>query len=172
MKKIFWCLPTIILALSCFGQQNESNYAENKAYLRALAYIFKQNKDKTILVSDTTVSLNFRTFSTRLDTFYKRKGPTRTYDIFDSIDLSNAKRKLFLAILKDRKRKRNGVPNIVYFSPFYNHMIIGEILESVDNKFGLNYNLQADFNSATDYLFVFDKKYKLKKVFETKIQYN
>ena|ERR1700759_216372 len=174
MRKIVVVPLMLFSALTLLSQQREENHLENKGYLRALKYIVNSNKQKNILVSDTLVPLHFATFSKDLDTFYINQKHPKFYDLLDSVDQAKDTSERFCPVLKNKQSKHKGKTEIIYFSPVYDHMLIGEILERQYFKkwYGLNHHAQAGFNQSMQYLFIFDKKYNIQKIFKATIAYD
>jgi len=141
------------------------------AYLKALKYITDQNEGKQMVVSDTIIHLPFHNFTAEICTMWEKNNRI-VHDILDSIDNAQENQKFVLNEFRGLKLCGKGPKEIIYFSNFYSFMVIGEILVQQNKKRGLNHDAQTGFNESTQYLFIFDNKYSLKKVFKITMAYD
>ncbi|MGZ3778902.1 MAG: hypothetical protein ACXVJB_12715 [Mucilaginibacter sp.] len=146
--------------------------AQNSAaYQKALKYIVDDNRGKKMLVSDTIINIGFRDFWDRIDSLYGGNSDTLFHRL-DSLDHARENQQFVLKEFNGVKFE--GVEPVydIFFSDFYHNMIIGEIMIQKSKNHPLNYNAQASFNEAMQYLFIFDKKHKLKMVLKQKMAYD
>jgi hypothetical protein len=164
IKLILTLSFAILFYSNLFGQNNTG-------YLTALKYIADDNHGKRILVSDTIIHLDFSNFWDRIDSLHagKREALVRS---LDSLDHARENQQFVLKEFKGVKFDGNGPTYVMFFSDFYEGMVIGEIMPQKNKKHPFMHNAQASFNEATQYLFIFDKKYKLKQVFKGRIAYD
>jgi len=150
--------------------QTPSFSQTTSAYLIALKYIVNKNAGKSIIVSDTIIHLPFHDFAAQICKLWNRDC-NGVHDVLDSLDQAEENRKTVLNEFKNLKFNGREPTQIVYFSNFYSLMVIGEVIEQ-NKKHGLSHEVQTGFNQSTQYLFVFDKRYSLKKVFKIKLAYD
>jgi hypothetical protein len=163
-RKLFLALISTVVYTAAFNQPAA-------AYLKALKYIKHQNTDKNMVVSDTIIHLPFSNFDREISKIWN-KNTNAVMNLLDSVDNAQEHQTFVLDKFKNLKITGKEPTQIVYFSNFYSFMVIGEIMQLKDRWGRLSHRSQASFNQSTQYLFVFDEKYKLKKVFEIKIAYD
>ncbi len=160
---LFLVVAWAIIQTSAFSQTTS-------AYLAALKYIVSDNAGKNIIVSDTIIHLPFHDFAKQICKLWN-KDCDSVRDFLYSLDQAEENQKTESNEFKNLKFKGKGPTEIVYFSNFYSFMVIGEIIE-LNKKRGLSHDAQTGFNESTQYFFVFDQKYLLKKVFKFKYIYD
>jgi len=173
MRKITCLIALLFFVLTSVKAQLEQQSPRDSAYVIALKYIEGLNKGHRILVSDTIIRLNFVDFSEELDSISDNHNHNKTIDLLDSVDQSNNSCQKFMPILKGQKQRGLRKTKIIYFSPLYKNMVIGEILDGHDvGLYGISHREQAGFNESTQYLFIFDEKYRIQKVLRARIAYD
>jgi len=173
MLKITCTTTFLFFMFTTLKAQLEHNNLRDSGYVRALKYIESSNKGHHILVSDTVIRLDFTSFTEELDSLQSKQNHTTTIDLLDSVDQSNSRCQKFMPILKGQKQRGLGNTKIIYFSPFYKNMVVGEILDRKNDGWsGPGHREQAGFNESTQYLFIFDEKYRIQKVFKIRMAYD
>jgi len=149
-----------------------SSFGQNAVvYLKALKYITNKNAGKSIVVCDTIIYLPFHNFTEEICKVWGKTSDI-VHDVLDSIDRNQGNRKVVLNEFKNLKFAGKEPTTIVYFSNFYSFMVIGETIEQKNKKYGLSHDAQTGFNESIQYLFLFDKKYSLKRVFKIRLAYD
>jgi hypothetical protein len=165
--KLWLTLSLLFTALLC----SDMSAQNTTAYRKALKYIVDDNHRKKISVSDTIISIGFSNFWDRIDSLYG--GNTDTlFHTLDSLDHAKETQQFVLKEFSGVKFDGGGPVYDIFFSGLYKNMLIGEIMIQKSKKHPLNYNAQASFNEAVQYLFIFDEKHILKKVFKQKMAYD
>ena len=173
MRKTTCIAVILFFGFTSLKAQLEHNNLRDSGYTRALKYIESSNKGHHILVSDTIIRLDFTFFNEELDSLPNNRNHRKTIELLDSVDQSNDNCQKFMPILKGQKQRGLRKTKIIYFSPFYKNMVVGEILDrQTDGWSGLSHNEQASFSESTQYLFIFDEKYRIQKVFKIRVAYD
>lgn len=164
MKNLKLCLTSLLFAIShsLFGQ-------EASVYFKAFSYIQKHNREAHLVVSDTIIHLDFSNFNEQIAKL-RNQSARKTVAILDSIDQARENKKFAMKELADLRVHKNGPVQIVYFSDLYDNMLIGEVLEQKSGS--RSHSSQASFTQVKEYLFIFDKKFVLKKIFTAQIAYD
>jgi hypothetical protein len=141
------------------------------AYQKALKYITNKNAGKNMVVSDTIYHLPFHNFTEEICNIWGKDNDFVSGRL-DSVDRVQENKKFVLNEFKNLKFVGKEPTEIIYFSNFYSLMVIGEIIERKNKKRGVSHDAQTGFNESTQYLFIFDKKYSLKRVFKIRLAYD
>jgi hypothetical protein len=141
------------------------------AYRKALKYIANQNAGKNMVVSDTIIHLPFHNFTEQVCKLWD-KNSNVVHDVLDSVDHAQGNQKFVLNEFKNLKFVGKGPTEIIYFSTFFSFMVIGEIIKQKNKKGVVSHDVNSGFNESTQYLFIFDKKYSLKRVFKIRLAYD
>jgi hypothetical protein len=165
LKKTFFVVAIFtIIHPPLFGQNVTG-------YLKALKYITNENAGKRIIVCDTIIHLPFHNFTEQISELW-HKNSSIVNHILDSIDHAQGQEKFILPEFKNLRFAGKKPTEIIYFSNFYSFMVIGEVIEQENGKRGLGHDVNTGFNESTQYLFIFDEKYSLKKVFKVRVAYD
>jgi len=157
-RAIILIAPILLLYTPSFSQ-------DSSEYIKALYYIIKQNPDKNIVVSDTIIHFPFTIFSKHISEIWGKNRDVVS-DTLYKVDQEQEKLEFELNEFKNLQFPGSGPTQVIYFSNFYSSMVIGEILEKRISKHGLNHDAQTGFNESTQYLFLFDEKHAIKRVFK------
>ncbi|ALL07618.1 hypothetical protein AQ505_20265 [Pedobacter sp. PACM 27299] len=141
-----------------------------------LAYdylIINQTSQKNnFTIADSTVNIDLSPFYVELSLeFHKSKDAT----LFELDSLNHTTSAEFMIETSDLKQQQNKELNrptsIIFFSKMHDYILAAEILDNISNP-KETYKNATSFNNGTRYLFIFDKRGKIKNVYKKGIQYN
>jgi len=147
---------------------NNSAAQQRQIYLQSYNYIKTHNGSCSIFVVDTIVNIDIAPFSGLLSKEWM-KNSSHTMEIIDSLDNIKISHKKYQFL--NRFNTNNKSTKIIYFSNFRGGLLVADVFDEklISN---LNYHKQTQYNQSERYLFIFNKRNKIRKVFRLKMQYN
>lgn len=162
MKNLLIILMVLIFN-SCMGQKSINTYYET-AY--KYLYNLPDLKGNTMYLSDTIVHINLSIFFEELS-----EGNAKTVFLkLDSLDKARHTKNNFLPKLQNLTSDSTSKYTL-FFSEIIDSVLLAEVVENKGLKNG-NYEQLTAFNKSLIFLFLFDNKKQINKVYRKEMQYD